>query len=164
YWPLAEILKAFSDVLDSDPPSVACDKIAVAARRVLSSAGLADVGRAAAALAYTVGIEHPQHSFRDLSPRQVSAEILQAWRAFFSALAAERPVVAVFEDIHWADSAMLAAIQDLADRVQGPLLIVSPSRLELTSRQPSWGGGRRNFSSVFLAPLAEADAEELIGV
>ncbi|HKR99342.1 MAG TPA: hypothetical protein VJU79_07490, partial [Candidatus Dormibacteraeota bacterium] len=115
-----------------------------------------------AALAYTVGLEHPSHSFRTLAPRQVSAEIHEAWRGFFSALARDQTVVALIEDIHWADPSLLSVIDELAVRAQGALLILCPSRPDLTARQPGWGGGRRNFTSVFLEPLKEADAARLM--
>src|SRR2546423_3427246 len=161
YWPLAEILKGHAGVLDTDPPDLALEKIRKLGRDLFREI-TDDPERAVAALAYTVGIEHPEISFRDAAPRQVRAETQAAWRAFFSALSRESPVVVVIEDIHWADSALLDLLQDLADRITGATLLLCPSRPELTARRPDWGGGRRNFSSVSLEPLSFADAERLI--
>ena len=49
----------------------------------------------------------------------------------------------VFEDVHWADDALLDFIDLLADRAGGvPLLIVCTSRPELLERRPAWGGGK----------------------
>src|SRR5205807_6741317 len=58
--------------------------------------------------------------------------------------------------------ALLDLLQDLADKISGAVLVLCPSRPELTARRPDWGGGRRNFSSVSLGPLSEADADRLI--
>ena len=57
---------------------------------------------------------------------------------------------------------MLDLLQELADRTQGGVLFLCPSRPELTARRPDWGGGRRSFSSVALEPLSEADADRLV--
>ena len=51
----------------------------------------------------------------------------------------------VFEDIHWADDALLDFIDVLADRAGAvPLLIVCTARPELLERRPGWGGGKTN--------------------
>ena len=86
-----------------------------------------------------------------------------AWRSLCSALAARSPVVAVIEDIHWADPALLDLLEELAERVVGPVLFVCPARPELTERRPGWGGGRRNVSSISLEPLTADQSDRLIG-
>ena len=162
YWPLAEILKGLAGVLDTDPPDLVIEKIRKLGRELLTPEVAAEPARATAALAYTVGVDDPTVSFRDLSPRQVRLETHSAWRSLFSGLALDRPVVALIEDIHWADSALLDLLEELADRLQGPVLLICPSRPELTQRRPAWGGGRRNFSSIFLDPLSLDEASRLI--
>jgi class 3 adenylate cyclase/tetratricopeptide (TPR) repeat protein len=162
YWPLAEILKGLAGVLDTDPPDLVVEKIRKLGRELLTPDVTAEPARATAALAYTVGVEDPAVAFRDLSPRQVRVETHSAWRSLFSGLALDRPVVALIEDIHWADTALLDLLEELADRMQGPVLLICPARPELTERRPTWGGGRRNFSSIFLDPLSLDEAGRLI--
>ena len=162
YWPLAEILKSHAGVRDSDTPELALEKVQAAGDALIGPEHAPDPARAVAALAFTVGLQDPEHPLRDAEPRQVRLEVHAAWRAFFSALASEEPVVVVVEDIHWADRAMLDLLKELADRTRGGVLFLCPSRPELTARQPDWGGGRRNFSSVALEPLSEADADRLV--
>jgi class 3 adenylate cyclase len=164
YWPVAEILKGEAGMLDTDPPEVALEKIRKVALGLLTEDIAPDALRAAAALAYTVGVEDPEIPFRNLPPRQVQIEAQAAWRSFFSALAAAAPLVVVVEDIHWADPAMLDLLEDLSDRVRGPALFLCPSRPDLTARRSAWGGGRRNFSSVALDPLSEDDADRLVSL
>jgi class 3 adenylate cyclase/tetratricopeptide (TPR) repeat protein len=163
YWPLAEILKAQAEILDTDSAAEALEKVRAYASGALAEGLSPDPGRAAAALAYTVGLEDPAQDFAALAPRQVHHETHAAWRSLFSGLAQQRPVVVVIEDIHWADPALLDMLEELADRVVGPALFLCPSRPELTQRRPGWGGGRRNSTGVFLEPLTPEDARKLIG-
>ena len=162
YWPLAEILKTWAEVLDADPPEVARSKIATRVKTLLPAELSVDPKRSAAALAFTVGLADPDFGFADMEPRQVRNETHAAWRAFFSALARSRPVIAIVEDIHWADGALLDLLDEVAGKGDGALLLLCPSRPELTSTRPDWGGGRRNFSSIALDPLTEDESEELV--
>ena len=162
YWPLAEILKSYTGVLDSDPPDVALAKIAALADDVL--AGVPDPARSAGVLAFTFGLEDPRFGLATLAPRQVRLETHEAWRAFFTGLTADRPAIVVVEDIHWADDPLLDLLEELADRVAGPLLFVCPARPDLAQRRTGWGGGKRNFSSIFLEPLSHDDAATLVEV
>jgi class 3 adenylate cyclase len=163
YWPLAEILKALAGVRDSDPADLVRERVRAVVDR-LPPGVAAEPERMAAALAYTLGVEDPAAPVSALPPRQVRVETQQAWRALLSSLGAERPVVAVVEDIHWADPALLDLLEDIAQRVDGALLLLCPSRPELTSRRPGWGGGRRRFSSLVLEPLGPEEAERLVGL
>ncbi|HJX75301.1 MAG TPA: hypothetical protein VJ247_03035, partial [Gaiella sp.] len=87
-----------------------------------------------------------------------------AWRSLFSALASRAPVVAVIDDIHWADQALLDLLEELADRVVGPAFFLCPARPELTERRPGWGGGKRNVTSVGLDPLTSVESDRLVGL
>ncbi len=69
----------------------------------------------------------------------------------------------VFEDLHWADDALLDFVDALVDRVSGvPLLVVCSARPELLERRPGWGGGKRNAATVSLAPLSDEDTARLL--
>jgi class 3 adenylate cyclase/tetratricopeptide (TPR) repeat protein len=163
YWPLAEILKGLASVRDSDPPEATLERILALGDDLLTTEVASDPRKAAAALAYTVGLEDPESPFGTLEPREVRAKIHAAWRSLFSALAMRSPVVAVVEDIHWADAALFDLLDELADKVVGPVLFLCPARPEVTKRRPGWGGGKRNVSSVTLEPLSREDADRLIG-
>ena len=74
-----------------------------------------------------------------------ASEAFAAWRRFFEALAERGPLVLVFEDLHWADDALLDFVDHLVDWAVGvPLLVVCTARPELLERRPGWGGGKRN--------------------
>src|SRR5207344_621827 len=52
-------------------------------------------------------------------------------RKLFEHLAGERPLVAVFDDIHWAEPAFLELIEHLADWTRdAPLLLLCVARLQ----------------------------------
>src|SRR5439155_7256679 len=53
-------------------------------------------------------------------------------RTLFETMANDRPVIAVFDDIHWAEPTLLDLIEDLAEWSRGvPLLLVCMARPEL---------------------------------
>ncbi len=99
-----------------------------------------------------------------MDPEQLRIGVVEAWRIFFSALAVDGPLIAVIEDIHWADTALLDVLDDLGARVQGSVLFLCPDRPDLTDRRPGWGGGRRSFSGVFLDPLEPEDTSRLVSL
>ena len=69
-------------------------------------------------------------------------EAFAAWRSLLEAFADQRPLVLVFEDLHWADGGLLDFIDQLVDRLtEVPLLVVATARPELLERRPAWGGG-----------------------
>ena len=90
-------------------------------------------------------------------------EAFTAWRRFFEVLAEERPLVLVFEDIHWADESLLDFIDHLVDWATGvPLLVVCTARPELMALRPSWGGGKPNALTISLSPLSDQDTAALL--
>ena len=162
YWPLAEILKGHAGILDSDPPELAVEKVRKTGRDLLTQEVATDPARSTAALAYTVGLEDPEVSFAHADPREVRDELHAAWRSFFTALGQSVPIIVVIEDIHWADPVLLDLLDELAEHVEGSVVFLCPARPDLTAKRPSWGGGRRNMSSIALDPLSSDEADRLV--
>ncbi|MGZ8475783.1 MAG: AAA family ATPase, partial [Candidatus Limnocylindria bacterium] len=163
FWPLAEILKGEAGIVDGDAPADAVAKLEALADR-LGAARIADAQRTTALLGSTVGIRLPGHDLDRQEPEVLRGEILEAWRSFFSALAERDPIVAVVEDIHWAEPALLDILSDLGSRVQGSVLFLCPARPDLVDRSPTWGGGRPSFSAIFLDPLDRDHASRLVAL
>jgi len=162
YGPLGEILKATADILDSDPPASALDRIGAVVDRLLPAASGVERTRVGAALAHTIGIEDPRQSLSALPPRQTRYEIHRAWRTWFEGMAAERPVVAVIEDLHWADPGLLDLLEDVIEHVRAPLFMVCLARPELSAAAPGWGRGPGDPLEIILEPLATTDAVLLV--
>jgi class 3 adenylate cyclase/tetratricopeptide (TPR) repeat protein len=85
-------------------------------------------------------------------------QLFGAWRTFFERLALTGPVVLVFEDLQWADTATLDFIDQVLERSRGvPLFILVLARPELLEARPDLITGPRNVTSIVLEPLT-ADA------
>ena len=150
FWALGEIVKAECGILESDSPEEATAKL----ERALPQDD-ADLPWLRARLLPLVGAG---------GEPAAQEESFTAWRRFLGSLAADGPAVLVFEDLHWADPALLGFLEHLADWSQGvPLLLVCTARPELHERHPTWGAGLRNANTVNLAPLSDEETARLIG-
>ncbi len=90
-------------------------------------------------------------------------ELFAAWRLFFERLSDTYPAVLVFEDMQWADASLLDFIEELLDLSRThPIYVVALARPELLERRPTWGAGLRNFTSLYLEPLASAAMQDLL--
>jgi class 3 adenylate cyclase len=149
-WALGEIVKAQAGILESDDAQTAGEKLAAICSDewVLSH------------LQPLVGLTGEIDESRDRR-----AEAFSAWRRFFESLAEERPLVLVFEDLHWADDALLDFVDYLAEWVSGvPILIVATARPELLDRRPGWGGGKRNATTLSIGALSDEATARLLPV
>ena len=73
-----------------------------------------------------------------------------------------RPLVLIFEDLHWADPALLAFIQYLAEwSTSVAILVLCTARPELLEAHPDWAGGLANATTLALRALATEDTERL---
>ncbi len=90
-------------------------------------------------------------------------ETFRAVRTFLEALARRRPLVLVFDDIHWGESTFLDLVDHLADWTHdAPILLLCMARPELHEARPLWGGGKLNATAVHLEPLSESESAELV--
>lgn len=157
FWALAEIVKAEAGILDTDSSERVERKLTQAARHALPTDPAAATWVAGhLRLLVGGGVEHPSRGDRQ-------EEALAAWRRFFFGLAAQRPMVLVVEDLHWADDALLDFLDSLVDPATveraGPaaLLVVATARPRLLERRPHWTAGDREGArrTVHLGPLSE---------
>ncbi len=150
FWALGEIVKAEAGILESDSVEVAAAKLeaAVSPEEPERQWLLQRLGP-------LVGVEAGSPAERQ--------ELFTAWRRFLEGLAAARPSVLVFEDLHWADEALLAFLEHLAEWAEGvPLLMLCTARPELYERHPGWAGGIRNATTINLPPLSDKETAELV--
>jgi class 3 adenylate cyclase/tetratricopeptide (TPR) repeat protein len=149
FWALGEILKAHTGILESDPPAVAQEKLDAVLPEGEERAWFRQ------RLLPLLGIEATSSAERE--------ELFTAWRRFLEGIAEQRPTVLVFEDLHWADAAMLAFLGHLADLAEGvPLLLVCTARPELFERHPDFGMRLRNSTAINLAPLTDEETARLV--
>ena len=92
-----------------------------------------------------------------------SAEIAWAFRSLLETVAVERPLVCVFDDVHWGEETFLDLVEHVADLSRdAPILLLCMARPELLDRRPGWAGGKVNATSVLLEPLAPEEADLMI--
>jgi class 3 adenylate cyclase/tetratricopeptide (TPR) repeat protein len=92
-------------------------------------------------------------------------EIALAFRRLLEQAASERPLLVVFDDLHWGEPGLLDLIEHVATMSRGaPILLLCLGRPELLDRRPAWGGGLLNATTVLLEPLSAAETEKLIQV
>ncbi len=155
FWALGEIVKAQAGILESDGSDQAAEKLRKAVERFVADP--ADAAWIEDRLRPLVGLEAA------VSSGDRRDETFAAWRSFVEAIADERPLVVVFEDLHWADDALLDFVDYLVERASGvPLLVLGTARPELLSRRPDWGGGKVNASTLQLSSLTEDETGQLL--
>jgi predicted ATPase/class 3 adenylate cyclase len=141
FWPLLEVMRALAEIRDDDSPAVAIAKLHELAGE--SSDGVVD--RVAAA----IGLSDEEFPLQ---------ELFWGVRKLLEGLARERPLVVVFEDVHWAETTLL----DLIDHIVGatrdvPLLVVCAARPDLLEHRDASKG-----TLVDLQPLSDEESRLVI--
>ena len=150
FWALGEIVKAHAGILESDDASVAVDKL----DQVLPEGDERSWFRER--LLPLLGI--------DTGPAADRSEQFRAWRRFLELLSEQRPTVLVFEDLHWADEAMLAFLEELVEHDPAvPMLAVGTARPELLARRSGFPGASGSAIRIDLSSLDAAAAAEVAG-
>jgi predicted ATPase/class 3 adenylate cyclase len=123
FWPLVEIVGQAAGIAEEDPPATARAKLGA----LFGADGTEDAGDRVAS---AIGLSDLQFPVE---------EVYWGTRKLFEQLARQRPLVVVFEDIHWAEAALLDLIARIADTAaDSPLLLVCAARPELSERRPGW--------------------------
>ena len=146
FWPAAQVVRDAALLVDTDGPDEARAKLVAA----LDDDEAPIVDR----LAELLGLSGAPGSMDETS---------WAFRRLLEALARDQPVVAVFDDLHWAESSFLDLIDHVADWSRAaPILLVCMARPELLERRPGWGGGKLNATAIQLGPLSDPEAAQLL--
>ena len=159
YWPLAEILRGDAGVLNSDPADVVLEKTR---ERIDPRFPGEEAMGTTAVLLSSIGIEQPSDPLAGTEREAAQRLIARAWQRYLESLAADAPLVALLEDVHWADPGLLELVETVAARATGPVLVLCIARPDLLERRPDWGGGLSDATTISLSPLSASDGAELI--
>jgi class 3 adenylate cyclase/tetratricopeptide (TPR) repeat protein len=153
FWALGEIVKAHAGILESDDTATAEEKLGAMVEALSEDEREREwLARLTRPL---VGLEGAERTERE--------EAFAAWRRLLEAAAEQRPLILVFEDLHWADDGLLDFVDHLADwATTVPLLIVGTARPELLDRRPGWGGGKRNAFTLSIGALTDEETAVLL--
>jgi class 3 adenylate cyclase/tetratricopeptide (TPR) repeat protein len=148
FWPIAAAVREATGTDDRDPPEQARRKIA----ELLGDDD--DAARVAERLAALLGGGAANPGIQ---------ETFWAVRKLFEQLGRERPLVVVFDDIHWGEPTFLDLLEYLADRVRtGSVVFLCLARPELLEVRPGWMGTQPNAAVIPLDPLSEDEIGGLI--
>ncbi|HEY2189278.1 MAG TPA: adenylate/guanylate cyclase domain-containing protein, partial [Caldimonas sp.] len=143
FWPLVTMLREAAAIRADDSPESARAKVL----GLVGDREIAD--RLAAATGLSASI------FPVL-------ELQWAARRFLEILAAHGPVVAVVDDIHWAEPTLLEWLEHVLDASTGaPILLLATSRHDLLEEHPDWGE-RAGSERLVLPPLSDAASSQVI--
>lgn len=91
-------------------------------------------------------------------------DIVWAMRRAIEVLSRGRPLIVVWEDLHWAEPALVDALRRLAGQLTGvPVVMVCVARPEFLEDHPNWGGGRVNSVAIRMSPLDDSAIDSLVG-
>jgi class 3 adenylate cyclase/tetratricopeptide (TPR) repeat protein len=145
FWPLVGAVRAAAGIREDDSPEAASAKIAALA----GDGGEGVTERIASA----IGLSDAQFPIE---------ELFWGVRKLFQRLAEHKPLVVLFDDIHWAAPTFLDLIEQLLESAVGsPLLIVCPARHALLEHRPKFGE-QRDAVRIELEPLSGDQAELVI--
>ncbi|UWU75466.1 AAA family ATPase [Bradyrhizobium huanghuaihaiense] len=131
-YPVVGLLERAAGFAADDPAATRLDKL-----EALLALSTDDVTTVAPLLAPLLSLETAaRYRPFDMSPHRQKERTLEALVDQVLGLAARRPVLALYEDVHWADPTLLELLDLLVDRVQGaPVLVLITFR---PAFEPPW--------------------------
>jgi class 3 adenylate cyclase/tetratricopeptide (TPR) repeat protein len=153
YWALAEMVRTRAQILEGEDIESARQKLAECLAEYIPDAEEREwIGPR---LANLLGLDD-----RSDTDRQ---DLFAAWRLFFERLADAAPVILVFEDLQWADQALLAFVEYLLEwSTSQRLYVLALSRPDLAENHPAFGRTVRNLTTLALEPLSGDEMTELL--
>jgi class 3 adenylate cyclase/tetratricopeptide (TPR) repeat protein len=153
YWALAEMIRGRAGIREDEGGASAAAKLAAVVDEFVPDP--AERRWVYPRLAGLLGLEDQRTSD--------ATDLFSGWRMFFERMAEQSPVLLVFEDLQWADAALLDFVEYLLDWSRGHrIYVVTLARPELVDKRPTWGAARRNVTSLALEPLADEAMDELL--
>jgi class 3 adenylate cyclase/tetratricopeptide (TPR) repeat protein len=153
YWSLAEMVRMRARISEEEPADSAQAKLHTAVEEMVDDPE------------ERAFVEPRLQQLLGLSDRTTSdrEDLFSGWRMFFERMAERGPVLLLFEDIQWADTALVEFVEYLLEWSRNqPIFVITLARPELVDRHPGWGSSSRRFSSLFLEPLPGGAIDALL--
>jgi class 3 adenylate cyclase/tetratricopeptide (TPR) repeat protein len=146
FYPLAEMVRGAAGIQNDDSLEAARGKLTA----LLGQAN-ADV---AERLSATIGLSTAAFT---------QEETFWSARRFLEILSAERPLIALVDDIHWAEQTFLDLLRYVADSARDArVVILCSSRPELRQDHPEWLTERDNAKAIALDPLSSTESSIVV--
>jgi class 3 adenylate cyclase/Flp pilus assembly protein TadD len=144
FWPLVEIMRDAAKIREDDSPEEA--------RKKLSAIAGPGAGDAVSRVASAIGL---------LDESFPLDEVFWGTRKVLEAIASRRPLVVVFDDIHWAELAFLDLIEHVAANASSaPLLLLCGARPDLLEHRGTWSA--RSDRMIELKPLSVQESGAVV--
>src|SRR6266545_1383227 len=152
YWAVTEILKGAAGILQSEGAEQISTKLGALLEEI-GEDNLDELRTMAAAASNVLGVPTtPRGTYSATEITQ--AELHWGIRRILQLLAARRPLVVVFEDLHWAEPTLVELVRFLVeDKPETPLLVLGSARPELAETTPALFRERERQVAVELEPL-----------
>jgi class 3 adenylate cyclase/tetratricopeptide (TPR) repeat protein len=160
FYPLLLILRADAGIEHQDSAEAAIAKLDATVHEAFGDNPDAHTVRQRVSV--LAGLARAEDLMKDVAPEDVAEELRWGLRRYLERRAGSVPMTIVFEDIHWAEPAMLELIEHLAEWSRAPLFLVCLARPDLRDIRPGWGGGATNATAIDLSPLGPEDTRRLI--
>ena len=146
FWPIAEIVRDAVGILENDSRADGQAKIAAALE------GLDDRELVAERVGTVLGLSPPAGGIQ---------ETYWAIRRFLERVASPAPLVVIFDDIQWAEPALLDLVEYLAGWIRDvPVMLLGLARPELLDTRPAWRASAA--TSLSLTPLSTGESDALV--
>jgi len=159
-FPIQQILRTYVGIEPTDDRGQALAKLRAGLRALVGD----DVECEAltARLAAILGLTPPEAALPSTPAADIADELRWGVLSFLEKAAAHGPLMVVFENLHWAESALLDLVEQLVETARAPLLIVCLARPEFRDMRPSWAARAANAVKLELAPLSSDDTRRLV--
>lgn len=162
------------------PPGMGKSRLAAEATRRLAGRALVLVGRCmpygegvtyaplvemAGSSQMPAGQEAVDRARLALADTALASPEETAWvfKQLLETLAERRPVVAVVDDLHWAEPLLIDALDYVATlSIDRPILLLCLSRPDLFDTRPEWAAPREHAMSIRLGPLTADETDTLL--
>jgi tetratricopeptide (TPR) repeat protein len=167
HWPFLEILRAWAGITEEDAEAESAGKLA----RAVGALCPDEVAEILPYLATLLGLPVSpalEQRVRYLDGQAMGRQVFRSVRRLVERLARERPLVLVFEDLHWTDRSSIELIEHLLPLVEAtPLLLCGIGRPERESpatrlRELARRDYASRYTEVVLAPLPPAASSLLV--
>jgi class 3 adenylate cyclase/tetratricopeptide (TPR) repeat protein len=148
FWPVVEIVRQAAQLNETETEERARERLVALFADQDEGAGIYE--RLAGVLGFG-------------GPDVLAQEIFWAVRRLLEALAATRPVVAVLEDVHWAEPTLLDLLEYLGGWSTGfPILLCCLARPDMLEQRRSHTTTHLGATQIRLEPLGEEETRELV--
>ena len=149
FWPIREMVHQAAGIGDQDSAAEAREKISA-----LVDPSTPDAQRTVEGVTDVIGLGDGGVERQDA---------FLAVRGLFEGIAQQRPLVLLFDDVHWAEASLLDLIEHIADWSRdAPILLLCVGRHDLLEVRPGWGGGKLASTTIQLEPLTAGESDELL--